>query len=87
MGFFMDPQDKSSNSQNQENNDYIDKNIEFLILSMAKREHLSFEELNLFRLKDFFKFSQKYGDTFDTKKNRKKVRRKATQTDIDKFYG
>jgi len=54
---------------------------------MAKREHLSFEELNLFRLKDFFKFSQKYGDTFDTKKNRKKVRRKATQTDIDKFYG
>jgi hypothetical protein len=56
-------------------------------MAMAKREHLSFEELNLFRLKDFFKFSRKYGDTFDIKKNKRKARKRATQADIDKFYG
>jgi hypothetical protein len=38
-------------------------------------------------LKDFFKFSRKYGDTFDIKKNKRKARKRATQADIDKFYG
>jgi hypothetical protein len=77
------------NSQNQQsqNDEPLDEDIEFIIIAMAKREHLSFEELNLFRVKDFFKFSKKYGDTFDTKKNKKKARRRATQADIDKFYG
>jgi hypothetical protein len=81
----MEPE---QNSQNQQNDDEpLDENIDFIIMAMAKREHLSFEELNLFRVKDFFKFSKKYGDTFDTKKNKKKARRRATQADINKFYG
>jgi hypothetical protein len=80
----MEPE---QNSQNQQSDDEpLDENIDFVIMAMAKREHLSFEELNLFRVKDFFKFSKKYGDTFDTKKNKKKARRRATQADIDKFY-
>lgn len=84
MGFFMEPEQNSSNLQSD--TEPIDKDIEFTIMAMAKREHLSLEELNLFRLKDFFKFSQKYGDTFDIRKNKKKARRKATQADIDKFF-
>ena len=83
MGFFMEPE---QNSQNQQSDDEpLDENIDFVIMAMAKREHLTFEELNLFRVKDFFKFSKKYGDTFST--NKKKTRRKATQADIDKFFG
>lgn len=85
MGFFVEP---GRSSQNQQSDcESIDKDIEFTIMAMAKREHLSFEELNLFRLKDFFKFSRKYGDTFDIKKNKRKARKRATQADIDKFYG
>jgi len=81
----MEPE---QNSQNQQNDDEpLDEDIDLVIIAMAKREHLSLEELNLFRVKDFFKFSKKYGDTFDTKKNKKKARRRATQADIDKFYG
>jgi hypothetical protein len=83
MGFLIEPS-KNNETENQ-NDGPLDEDIEYVILAMAKREHLTFEELNLFRVKDFFKFSKKYGDTFST--NKKKTRRKATQADIDKFFG
>ncbi|MFC0906360.1 hypothetical protein ACFHWD_16920 [Clostridium sp. MT-14] len=83
----MEPEQNSQNPQSQNDDEPLDEDIEFVIMAMAKREHLSLEELNLFRVKDFFKFSKKYGDTFDTKKNKKNARRRATQADIDKFYG
>lgn len=82
----MEPEETSQNQQSSDD-EPIDEDFVFTILSIAKREHISFEELNIFRIKDFFKFSEKYGDTFDTKKNKKKARRKATQADIDKFFG
>ena len=85
MGFLIELS-KNNEAENQ-NDEPLDEDIEFMIMAMAKREHLTFEELNLFRVKDFFKFSRKYGDTFDTKKNKKKAGRKATQADIDKFFG
>lgn len=82
----MEPEERFQNQQSSDD-ESIDEDFVFTILSIAKREHISFEELNIFRIKDFFKFSQKYGETFDTKKNKKKSRRKATQADIDKFFG
>jgi hypothetical protein len=62
----------------------IKENKEFAydILTIAKKMHISFEELSILRIKDLFKFADSYMDK-STDKNKKK---KASQEDIDKFY-
>lgn len=55
---------------------------EVSILAAAKKSKLSFEELNLLSLNDFFD----YIDLFVGTGNEDEVARDATQEDIDAFY-
>lgn len=52
--------------------------FEMGILVMAKKTKLSFEELNLLSLNDFFNYLDSYTEDLGE--------RKATQSDIDDFY-
>ncbi|WP_198020561.1 hypothetical protein [Anoxybacteroides tepidamans] len=54
------------------------------LLVIGKRAGLSFEEINEFRVKDLFSFTEVYTDLLLEKE--KPVRRMATQADIDAFF-
>lgn len=69
----------------KEETDSSNKNTdgyEISILAAAKKSKLSFEELNLLSLNDFFD----YIDLFIGNENENEVARDATQDDIDLFY-
>lgn len=53
-----------------------------LILANAKKMELSFDELNLFRLRDFIEFTEIY---FENPEKEESGVREATQADIDKM--
>lgn len=59
-----------------------DIEYEVRILAIAKKTKLSFEELNLLSLDDFFN----YVDLFVGDSGEKETVRQATQNDIDDFY-
>lgn len=70
--------EKHLNKGNKSTNE--DFNFEVSILVAAKKVGLSFEELNLFSLNDFFDFLDMYiGENEEQP-------RQATQEDIDYFY-
>lgn len=68
---------QTSNENSKRNID----NYEISILAMAKKSKLSFEELNLLTLNDFFDYIDLYIGEDDTESTRD-----ATQNDIDNFY-
>lgn len=79
MAFFV-PASLLPESNEEAENENI--RLDLLFLVNAKRMGLSFDELNLFRLRDYLEFSNLYfGEQEEAKP------RKATQADIDKFFG
>ena len=64
--------------QNQNASDPA-KRVDLLLLSNAKKMGLSFNELNLFRLRDFVEFTSIYSGEAGSGS------RKATQADIDRM--
>lgn len=63
----------------QKSSKKIEANEEVMILATAKKLGLSFEELNLLTLNDFF-------DCIDLMNGKVDTTRMATQEDIDNFY-
>lgn len=56
-----------------------DFNCEISILVMAKKMGLSFDELNMMTLRDFFDFAELWAGDYEAEYE-------ATQADIDRFY-
>ncbi len=59
--------------------------IDLLILANAKKMNLTFDELNLFRLRDFIEFTNIYYPPTDQEPTT--IVKMATQDEIDDFYG
>lgn len=72
----LEKNQKKSKGKNSVN----DENYELMLLVSAKKMGLSFEELNLFSLNDFFDFT-------DLWIGEEEGSRVATQEDIDKYMG
>ena len=56
-----------------------------MILVNAKKQGLSFEELNEFRVRDFVEFSNIYYDNQATNSTNNNYVKESTQKDIDKL--
>lgn len=80
MGFFV-PQTEEPNQES--NNEPPSERLDLIILANAKREGLSFRELNEFRVRDYIEYS----DIYIGKNKNKNTVRNATQSDIDKLLG
>ncbi len=78
MAFFV-PKNLLPETESEEGEP--DARIDLVILVNAKRMGLSFDELSLFRLRDFLEFS----NLFFGEQTPKRVQ-KATQTEIDQFF-
>ncbi|WP_130807645.1 hypothetical protein [Senegalia massiliensis] len=73
----MEDKEKSNKPNNK-----ISENPEIEILVAAKKMGLSFEELSLFNLNDFFRFVDIWAGEEETD-----GRREATQADIERYMG
>lgn len=73
---------KKSKEKEDVKEDIKEFNFEVTILASAKKSKLSFEELNLMSLNDFFD----YLDIFIGKDEEKETIKDADQNDIDNFY-
>lgn len=74
MAFFVEA------DGNEKGDDAEPDRMDLELLAIGKRVGLSFDELNMLRVRDLIKFVSIY-----TGKEKEKPR-KATQTDIDKFF-
>lgn len=79
--FTQGKQSQQNRTESLENSPTVSFNYEVSILAMAKKVHLSFEELNMLTMNDFMDFIDiTLGDTEQV------VEREANQNDIEKFY-
>lgn len=80
MGFFVPAQINKEKEENKESEGLITERLDLFILVNAKKQGLSFLELNEFRVRDYIEFS----DIYAGKVNKTKI---AKQEDIDDFLG
>ena len=77
------PENLLQNQRNNERSKPFGGRIDLLILANAKKMGLSFDELALFRVRDFLEFTEIYFPDLESQ-NTEQIR-PATQEDIDKF--
>ena len=77
------PENLLQNQRNNERSKPFEGRIDLLILVNAKKMGLSFDELALFRVRDFLEFTDIYFGELEQKQGERV--REATQEDIDKL--
>ena len=77
------PENLLQNQRNNERSKPFEGRIDLLILANAKKMGLSFDELALFRLRDFLEFTEIYFPDLESQDTEQI--RPATQDDIDRF--
>lgn len=77
------PENLLQNQRNNERSKPFGGRIDLLILANAKKMGLSFDELALFRVRDFLEFTDIYFGELGQKQGEQV--REATQEDIDKL--
>ena len=77
------PENLLQNRRNNERSKPFEGRIDLLILANAKKMGLSFDELALFRVRDFVEFTDIYFGDYSAKQGNRV--REATQEDIDKL--
>ena len=77
MAFFVPPELQARQQRSPRRSEPVER-TDLLLLSNAKKMGLSFDEVNLFRVRDFIEFTEIYteGESVD---------RSATQADIDRL--
>jgi len=82
------PENLLQNQRNSEQSKSFGGRIDLLILANAKKMGLSFDELALFRVRDFLEFTDIYfGELKPNQRFAKDEIRNATQADIDQLLG
>ena len=82
------PENLLQNQRNNERSKPFEGRIDLLILANAKKMDLSFDELALFRVRDFLEFTDIYfGELKPSQRFAKDEIRNATQADIDQLLG
>lgn len=77
------PENLLQNRRNNERSKPFEGRIDLLILANAKKMGLSFDELALFRVRDFLEFTDIYFGELEQKQGERV--REAAQEDIDKL--
>ena len=82
------PENLLQNQRDNERSKPFEGSVDLLILANAKKMGLSFDELALFRVRDFLEFTDIYfGELQPSRRFAKDGIRNATQADIDQLLG